>query len=107
MLDAFIFVTVMASLLIVLGKAAWAISRLMQLIGKHGIFKGVAFTLIDADFWIRMVNFAADFVISTFLAVGVRLLITTRISAAIIGCITIIVSGIIWMWAYQASKDMK
>lgn len=105
-MDLFIFITVMTSLLIVLGKAAWAISRLMQLIGEHGILKGVAYTLIDADFWIRLVNFAADFVISTFIAVGVRLLITTRVSAAIIGCITIIVSIAIWVWAYQASREL-
>ena len=106
-IDLFIFITVTVSLLIVLGKLVWAINRPIKLIAEHGLFKGLLFAIIDADFWLRLLNFTADFAISTFIAIGVRLLIATRISAAITGFITILVSLVLWMWIYQLTQELK
>ena len=107
MTDLYIFVTVTAGLIIILGKAVWALQRPIQLINENGVFFGLLYTIVDGSFWVRLINFAADFAVSTFIAVGVRVLITTRISAAIIGTMTILISIVIWIWAWQLSRELE
>jgi len=105
--DLFIFVSISASLLIVLGKAYWILVRVSENTRERGVFLGLLYCVIDGDFWLRLLNFSADFAISTFVAVGVRLFVTTRISGAIIGFITLVISIGLWVFIWQASKELK
>jgi len=100
-MELYVFAVATTAILIVLGKAAYTAQYYMRRAGEEqGLIWPYIAPLTEPPFWARLISFGADFIISTFIAAGVRLFVVGRVGAAVTGTIGTIISIWIAVMAY-------
>jgi len=98
-MEWFIFIVATAALTWVLFKMVYTLNRFRDVDRRHqGIVIPIFRALFDPVFWLRVVTFLVDGVLTTFIMFLTRLTVPGRVGAAVGGTVALILSVIVLLY---------